>query len=33
MPQVKPYLKMVGERPAFSRVNGDRKAVQAAMKK
>jgi len=33
MPQVKPYLKMVGERPAFSRVNEDRKAAQAAMKK
>jgi glutathione S-transferase len=33
MPQVKPYLKMVGERPAFRQVNEDRKAAQAAMKK
>jgi len=33
MPQVKPYLKMVGERPAFKTVNDDRKAAQAAMKK
>jgi glutathione S-transferase len=33
MPQVKPYLKMVGERPAFSRAYEDRKAAQAAMKK
>ena len=33
MPQVKPYLKLVGERPAFARVNEDRKAAQAAMKK
>ena len=32
MPQVKPYLKMVGERPAFKTVNDDRKAAQAAMK-
>jgi glutathione S-transferase len=30
MPQVKPYLKTVGERPAFKRVNDDRKAAQAA---
>ncbi len=29
--QVKPYLKMLGERPAFARVNEDRKAAQAAM--
>jgi len=32
MPQVKPYLKMLGERPAFKTVNEDRKAAQAAMK-
>ena len=31
MPQVKPYLKMLGERPAFRRVNEDRKAAQAAL--
>ena len=31
IPQVKPYLKMLGERPAFARVNEDRKAAQAAM--
>jgi glutathione S-transferase len=29
MPQVKPYLRMLGERPAFKRVNDDRKAAQA----
>lgn len=33
IPQVKPYLKLVGERPAFSRVNEDRKAAQAALRK
>lgn len=33
IPQVKPYLKRVGERPAFSRVNEDRKAAQAALRK
>ena len=33
MPQVKPYIKMLGERPAFRTVNEDRKAAQAAMKK
>jgi glutathione S-transferase len=33
MPQVKPYLKLVGERPAFRQVQEDRKAAQAAMKK
>jgi hypothetical protein len=27
---VKPYLKMLGERPAFARVNEDRKRAQAA---
>ena len=32
LPQVKPYLKMLGERPAFRRVNEDRKAAQEAMK-
>jgi glutathione S-transferase len=31
LPQVKPYLKMLGERPAFARVNADRKAAQEAM--
>jgi glutathione S-transferase len=33
MPQAKPYLKMLGERPAFRAVNEDRKAAQAAMRK
>ena len=33
MPPLKPYLKMVGERPAFRTVNEDRKAAQAAMQK
>jgi glutathione S-transferase len=28
--QVKPYIKMLGERPAFARVNADRKAAQEA---
>ena len=32
MPQIKPYLKMLGERPAFKQVNDDRKAAQAAAK-
>ena len=32
MPQIKPYLKMLGERPAFQQVTNDRKAAQAAMK-
>jgi len=31
IPQVKPYLKMLGERPAFARVNAERKAAQEAM--
>jgi glutathione S-transferase len=31
IPQVKPYLRMLGERPAFSKVNEDRKAAQAAL--
>ena len=30
-PQLKPYLKMLGERPAFRKVNEDRKAAQAAL--
>jgi glutathione S-transferase len=33
MAQVKPYLKMLGERPAFAKVNEDRKAATAAAKK
>ena len=32
MPQVKAYLKTIGERPAFKRVNDDRKAAMAALK-
>ena len=28
LPQLKPYLKMLGERPAFHRVNEERKAAQ-----
>jgi glutathione S-transferase len=31
IPQVKPYLKMLGERPAFQKVNDDRKLAQAAL--
>ena len=31
IPQVKPYLKMLGERPAFAQVAADRKAAQEAM--
>jgi glutathione S-transferase len=31
--QLKPYLRMLGERPAFSRVNEDRKAAMARVKK
>jgi glutathione S-transferase len=30
IPQMKPYLKMLGERPAFAKVNADRKAASAA---
>ena len=30
LPQLKPYLRMLGERPAFARVNEDRKAATAA---
>jgi glutathione S-transferase len=33
LPQVKPYLKMMGERPAFAKVNEDRKAASAAARK
>ena len=33
MPQIKGYLKMIGERPAFRTVNEDRKAAPAAMQK
>jgi glutathione S-transferase len=33
IPQVKPYLKMLGERPAFAKVNEDRRAATAAAKK
>jgi glutathione S-transferase len=33
LPQVKPYLQMLGERPAFRKVSDDRKAAQAALKK
>ena len=33
IPQVKPYLKMLGERSAFATVNEDRKAAQAAAAK
>jgi glutathione S-transferase len=31
IPQAKPYLKMLGERPAVAKVNADRKAAQEAM--
>jgi glutathione S-transferase len=31
IPQAKPYLKMLGERPVFARVNADRKVAQDAM--
>ncbi len=33
IPQVKPYLKMLGERPAFAKVTEERKAATAAAKK
>ena len=33
IPQVKPYLKMLGERPAFAKVNEDRRAASAAARK
>ncbi len=32
MPQVKPYLKMLGERPAVAKVNADRRAATEAAK-
>ena len=32
LPQVKPYLKMLAERPAFRTVNEDRKAAQEALR-
>jgi glutathione S-transferase len=31
LPQAKPYLRMLGERPAFAKVNEDRKAASAAL--
>ena len=31
IPEVKPYIKMLGERPAFAKVSEDRKAAQAEM--
>ena len=31
VPQVKPYLKMLNERPAFAKINADRKAAQEAL--
>ena len=31
LPQVKPYIKMLGERPAFKRVNEDRRTATAAL--
>jgi glutathione S-transferase len=33
MPQVRPYIKKLEERPAFKRVNDDRKAASAALAK
>ena len=33
LPQMKPYLRMLGERPAFAKVNEERKAASAAAKK
>ena len=33
IPQVKPYLKMLGEGPAFAKVNEDRRAASAAARK
>lgn len=33
LPQLKPYLKMLGDRPAFTKVNEDRRAATAAAKK
>lgn len=31
LPQAKPYIKMLAERPAFAKANDDRKAAQAAL--
>ncbi len=33
IPQLKPYLRMLGERPAFAKVTEDRKAATAAARK
>jgi len=33
IPPMKPYLKMLGERPAFAKVNEERKAASAAARK
>ena len=33
IPQMRPYLKMLGERPAFAKVNEERKAASAAARK
>ena len=33
IPQMKPYLRMLGERPAFAQANEDRKAASAAARK
>ena len=33
IPQLKPYLKMLGERPAFAKVNEERRAASAAAAK
>jgi glutathione S-transferase len=33
LPQAKPYLKMLGERPAFQRVSADRKTAAEALRK
>ena len=30
LPQIKPYLKMLGERPHFAKVNADRKVASEA---
>ena len=32
VPQVKPYLKMLGERPGVAKVNADRRAATEAAK-
>jgi glutathione S-transferase len=33
IPQIRPYLKMLGERPAFAKVNADRRTAMEAMAK